>query len=164
MGSYIWDEIFESSPAVVSGVVYFGTDAPDNSLYALDAATGALVWKYTTGSNVFSSPAVANGVVYVGSDDFNLYALDAGTGALRWKYNTQGQVRVSPTVANGVVYVGCSGAPNLFALDAVTGAVLWRHYAINGGPESAPAVVNGVVYWTLEKVTDNVQVFHLPGQ
>ena len=46
----------------------------DNNVYALNASTGALLWKYTTANNVESSPAVANGVVYVGSGDGNLYA------------------------------------------------------------------------------------------
>ena len=37
-------------------------------MYALNASTGALLWKLpTTGQYVDSSPAVANGVVYVGS-------------------------------------------------------------------------------------------------
>ena len=43
-------------------------------VYALNASTGALLWKYTTGVCVASSPAVADGVVYVGSRDHNLYA------------------------------------------------------------------------------------------
>jgi len=46
----------------------------DGKVYALDEATGAFKWSYTTGSAVFSSPAVANGVVYVGSNDHNVYA------------------------------------------------------------------------------------------
>jgi outer membrane protein assembly factor BamB len=46
---------------------------------ALDAATGRLRWRYTTGSNVDSSPAAAGGTIYVGSDDGTVYALDAGS-------------------------------------------------------------------------------------
>ena len=57
-------------------------------MYALNASTGAKLWSYTTGSNVYSSPAVANGVVYVGSYDGNVYALKAGTGAKLWSYAT----------------------------------------------------------------------------
>ena len=53
-----------SAPAVVDGVLYFGSS--DSNLYALNAATGARLWSFTTGNAVNSSPAVANGVVYVG--------------------------------------------------------------------------------------------------
>jgi outer membrane protein assembly factor BamB len=132
-----------SSPAVANGVVYFGSH--DHKVYALDAATGALLWSYTTGDSVGpSSPAVANGVVYVGSGDQNLYALDASTGALRWSYTTGGGAS-SPAVANGVVYVG-SNDDKLYALDASTGALLWSH-TTGGWVSSSPAVVNGVVYF-----------------
>ena len=66
----------ESSPAVANGVVYVGSY--DRHVYALNAGTGALLWKYQTGG---SSPAVANGVVYVGWEDgvyaFGLTSSDA---------------------------------------------------------------------------------------
>jgi outer membrane protein assembly factor BamB len=68
-----------ASPAVANGVVYVGSS--DGKVYALNAATGAQEWAYTTGANADSSPAVANGVVYVGSEDGNVYAfsLPGGT-------------------------------------------------------------------------------------
>jgi outer membrane protein assembly factor BamB len=56
-----------SSPAVANGVVYI-SPAYDNNLYALNAKTGAKLWRHTTGGAVGSSPAVANGVVYVGTN------------------------------------------------------------------------------------------------
>lgn len=62
----------ESSPAVVDGVVYVGSQ--DDSVYALNAATGAKLWSRVTGGAVFSSPAVVNGAVYVGSDNDRRYA------------------------------------------------------------------------------------------
>ena len=68
----------DSSPAVVNGVVYIGSD--DGNVYALNAANGAELWNYTTGGYVDSSPAVVTGVVYIGSDDGNVYALNAANG------------------------------------------------------------------------------------
>ena len=53
-------------------MIYIGSG--DDSVYALNAATGAKLWSYHTGNQVFSSPTVANGVVYVGSGDGNMYA------------------------------------------------------------------------------------------
>ncbi len=61
-----------SSPGLANHVVYVGSE--DGNVYALNAATGAKLWSYTTGNQVFSSPAVANGMVYVGSGDGNFYA------------------------------------------------------------------------------------------
>ena len=67
-----------SSPTVVNGVVYVGSD--DKSVYAFDAGTGALVWSFAMSGMVRSSPAVANGVVYAASQNGTVYALRAGTG------------------------------------------------------------------------------------
>jgi len=131
-----------SSPAVVNGVVYVGSN--DHNVYALNASTGAKLWSFATGNIVRSSPAVANGVVYVGSGDDNVYALNATTGAKVWAFATGDAVNSSPAVANGVVYIG-SDDGNLYALNASTGAKLWS--IATGNPlYSPPVIVDGVVY------------------
>jgi outer membrane protein assembly factor BamB len=131
-----------STPAVANNVVYIGS--ADSYLYALDANTGTLLWKYLTGS-YNSSPAVANGIVYIGSYDSNVYALNGSSGALVWKYTTGNSVDSSPAVDKGVVYVG-SDDGNLYALHAKTGVLLWK-FAASGPITSAPAVTNGLVYF-----------------
>jgi len=80
----------------------------DGKLYALDAATGAFKWSYTTGAAISSSPAIISGVVYVGSNNGKLYALHAATGAFKWSYTTGGPLDYSsPAVGwKGVLYVG----------------------------------------------------------
>src|SRR5215469_5617065 len=102
IGSY--NHVLLSSPAVVNGVAYFGSD--DHNVYALNASTGAKLWSYTTGDIVQSSPAVVNGVLYFGSYDNSVYALNASTGAKLWSFQTGGDIFSSPAVADGVVYVG----------------------------------------------------------
>ena len=59
---------------MVDGTVFVGSS--DDSVYALDAATGDQQWAFETGSGVFSSPTVVDGTVFVGSSDDNVYALD----------------------------------------------------------------------------------------
>ena len=117
--TYSTGSFVESSPAVVNGVAYIGSE--DGNLYALNASNGALLWGYHTGGYVWSTPAVANGVVYTGSYDHNLYAMNSATGAKVWSYSTGGAVHGSAAVANGVVYVG-SGDNNVYAMNASTGA------------------------------------------
>ena len=89
-GKLLWTDtlgsVEHSSPAVANGVIFVGSDNATASgpnfmlntiggiFYALNATTGATIWKYTTGGPVFSSPAIANGVVFVGSNDGNVYA------------------------------------------------------------------------------------------
>ncbi len=143
-----WD-CYLSSPVVVDRRVYFGSG--DGNVYALDAATGKLAWKYPTHGVVHSSPAVVDGVLYVGGFDTFLYALDASTGALKWKLKTgedpenhnQEGIQSSPCVADGVVYFGCRDF-HLYAVEAATGAVKWKHKItwIN----ATPTVRGGRVY------------------
>ena len=61
-----WD-IYTSSPAVANGKVFFGSG--DGGIYAADAQTGVLIWKFSTGDVVHSSPAVVGNTVYIGSWD-----------------------------------------------------------------------------------------------
>ena len=141
-------DVFLSSPVVTGGTVYFGSG--DGHLYALDAASGELRWKFKTGDVVHASPAYANGVVYFGSWDSYFYALDARTGAEKWRFHggedplihNQVGFQSSPAVVDGVVYTGCRDS-NLYALDAATGREKWRYN--NGGSWviSSPAVSNG---------------------
>ena len=66
------------------GMVYFGSTA-DDTLRALDAATGALKWRFTTGGPIRFSPVIHKGRVYVVSDDGYLYCLNAKTGGQHWR-------------------------------------------------------------------------------
>jgi parallel beta-helix repeat protein len=128
-----------SSPAVVNGVVYFGSN--DRQINALNAATGEKIWNYTTGAFTESSPAVVNGVVYIGANNNNLYALDANTGAKIWSFSAYNCIMSSPAVLDGVVYVG-SNDNNVYAINASNGFQLWS-YTTGGQVFSSPAVAKG---------------------
>ncbi len=71
---------------VIGNVVYWG--CYDGYLYALDAETGELGWRFkATASMAGDGPAcVLRDWVFVGSRDGYLYGLDACSGALRWKH------------------------------------------------------------------------------
>jgi len=143
-------DIFLSSPVVVQGAVYFGSG--DGHLYALDAASGELKWKFQTGDVVHASPAYANGVLYVGSWDSFFYAVDAMTGKEKWRFHggedplihNQVGFQSSAAVVDGVVYVGCRDS-NLYALDAATGQEKWRFNNEMSWVITSPAVTHGQV-------------------
>ena len=78
-------------------MVWYTSGSDDDYVYALNAATGAKIWSYATGSAVEDSPAVASGVVYIGSDNDYVYALNASTGSKLWSFGTGGEVYSSPT-------------------------------------------------------------------
>jgi outer membrane protein assembly factor BamB len=145
-------DVFLSSPVVGQGAVYFGSG--DGNLYALDAKSGELRWKFKTGDVVHASPAFANAVVFVGSWDSYFYALDAATGKEKWRFHggedplihNQVGFQSSPAVVDGVVYTGCRDS-NVYALDAATGKEKWRCNNELSWVNSAPAVAQGKVFF-----------------
>jgi len=145
-------DVYLSSPLVVGGKVFFGSG--DGHVYAVDAATGRLAWKFATGDVVHASPAFAEGLVVVGSWDGRLYALDAATGAQRWAFqagvdplihNQQG-FQSSPAIAGDTVYVGCRDG-HLYAIGLHDGAQKWAIDTEGSWVNSSPAVAQGRVYF-----------------
>jgi len=65
--------------------VYYGSSSED-AVYCLDAATGAVRWRFVAEGPVRLPPALYKDTLFAGADDGHLYALDARTGELRWKY------------------------------------------------------------------------------
>ena len=145
-----WD-VFTSSPAVANGKVYFGSG--DGNVYAADAQTGVLQWKFATKDVVHSSPAVVDRTVYVGSWDSHLYAIDAETGQQRWAFKSgeddvihnQVGFQSSPAVVDGTVYVGCRDA-HVYAIDAANGRKKWDYPTSKSWVVASPAVRDGMVY------------------
>ena len=146
----VWD-VFTSSPAIWNGKVYFGSG--DGGIYAVDAETGVLQWKFAAKDVVHASPSIAGNTVYVGSWDSYLYALDADSGQEKWSFKsgedpaTHNQVgfQSSPAVSDGTVYVGCRDA-HVYALDAATGRKKWDYPTSKSWVVGTPAVADGVVY------------------
>jgi outer membrane protein assembly factor BamB len=154
-------DFYLSSPTVVEDTVYVGSG--DGNIYALNAASGALRWKFHTGNVVHASPAVAEGTVYVGSWDSFFYALDAKTGRQRWRFKTgddyiisnQVGIQSSAVIADGVVYFGCRDS-NLYALDAATGEKRWAFSNKGSWVISTPIVQAGTLYFA----TSDSGLFH----
>jgi outer membrane protein assembly factor BamB len=154
-------DFYLSSPTVVEDIVYVGSG--DGNIYALDASSGALRWKFRTGNVVHASPAVANGLVYIGSWDSYFYAIDAKLGQERWRFKTgedheianQVGIQSSATVADGVVYFGCRDS-NLYALDAISGAKKWIYSNKGSWVISTPIAQDGILYFA----TSDSGLFH----
>jgi polyvinyl alcohol dehydrogenase (cytochrome) len=67
VGVGVWDL---APVSAANGVVYAASmakAATQNQMFALDAATGDILWQFMAGSSVNSGPAVVNGTVYWGS-------------------------------------------------------------------------------------------------
>lgn len=130
-----------SSPAVIRGVVYYGST--NGILYALDARSGKKLWQFKSARN-YPSPVVADQLVYLAVLGEHLHALDSRTGKEQWEFNTEKGLLSSPAIVDDVVYIGGFDG-QLYALDAITGHELWR-FTMGNALVSPPVVVNGVTY------------------
>lgn len=145
-------DLYLSSPVLWNGKVYFGSG--DTNVYALDAASGELRWKFKTMDVVHASPAISDGVLLIGSWDSYFYALDAGTGAEKWRFKTgedpdihnQVGIQSSAAVADGVAYFGCRDS-KFYAVDVATGTERWFYPNKGSWVISSPAVRDGKVFF-----------------
>lgn len=148
----------EATPLVVDGVMY--TTGAFSIVYAINAASGELLWKYdpkvpaeNLGQGccgpVNRGVAVWQGKVYVGSFDGRLIALDAGTGLPVWSVDTlidrskSYSITGAPRIVKGKVLIGNGGAEfgvrgYVTAYDADTGKQVWRFYTVPGDPKLPP--------------------------
>ncbi|HSH74836.1 MAG TPA: PQQ-binding-like beta-propeller repeat protein [Longimicrobiales bacterium] len=138
----------QPTPLVRDGVMYLTN--PMNTIQALDAGTGELLWEYRRefpeGYRAFFSQlrsiAIWEDLIFVPTKDAWLVALDARTGEVVWETQVadyrQGYTNVAgPIVARGKVINGINGCQRFFeescfitAHDARTGQELWRTFTI----------------------------------
>jgi PQQ-dependent dehydrogenase (methanol/ethanol family) len=143
----------EASPIVVDGVLY--VTSAWSRLFAFNAKTGALLWKFDpqvpgqTGIKgccdvVNRGVAAWKGRIYLGAYDGRLIAIDAKSGKEVWSVQTTDPdsyytVTGAPRIANGKVFIGNAGSEigvrgYVSAYDAGTGKLLWRFFTIPGDP------------------------------
>ena len=132
---------FSSSPAFADGTLYMG----DNSggLYALDPATGKILWSAHVDKPLMSAPLVDGDLViegegdeaspaastpshpiHVGSPGSALLAFDRRSGALRWRVPLPGSGMPTGAIVNGIL-VHHNGAGSVYGVDPLSGHVLY---------------------------------------
>ena len=160
----------QGTPLVYDGVLYMPN--PRDTIQALDAATGDLLWEYRRPrpddlhEHVYTALGEANrniaiyGSLLIGtSADGYAYAVDATTGRLAWETQVVDYTRhpahqtSGPIIAGGKVISGrgClpAGGPHacfIAAHDAATGAELWRRPLIPAPGEPGDETWGGVPY------------------
>lgn len=150
-GSIVWRSTVATdgdigTPTASAGMVYAATglDAADESTHgvaAVDAATGALVWRYASPSAAqLYTPAVANGRALVIGHDRRVVSLDAVTGAEGWSITRSSDIEALPAIVGDTLYVVGNDGP-VEAIEGTTGKPLWD-VSIQGIPY-APVVVDG---------------------
>jgi alcohol dehydrogenase (cytochrome c) len=147
-----------STPIVINGTMFVST--PGNHVFALDAATGTVLWHYVYSPREadFVKPgsagafvqnrgvAVHDGLVFMGTVDTNLVAIDQNTGQEVWRVAVDDSRQCgcnmlsAPLVVKDMVIVGQNGGDGAFrgyltAFDTKTGHFRWRWHVIPGPGE-----------------------------
>lgn len=146
--------LLHAAPAVLDGVVYFGSE--NGWFYALNKDSGQVIWKKIITKGVKTSarqarstglvgisaaPALGYGKIFVGTWEGNFLALDQKDGNTLWEYayGTEG-TNSSAVVADHKV---CLGAyfNDFFCFGEATGKIIWKEKL--GG--SSAALADGIL-------------------
>jgi outer membrane protein assembly factor BamB len=154
-----WDPISFGTDATGQPLVLFGSNDPDDTVYALNGLTGAKVWSFTTpplvgntdtdvGAGItVSSPGTngfADGVAYVPSEDGYVFALDLTTGAVIWSHQFgvglphKHLARSTAALFEKSLAFGTSGG--VTSVNAVTGKPEWAFSTHGVDVLASPAV------------------------
>ena len=137
-----------SAPSVQAGkLILFQREGEEESVSALDAGTGAPLWRYAYSSHYRdpygynngprAAPLISTNRVYTFGAEGRLICLNLSDGHLVWQRDTATDFLVpeaffgvgsSPLIDDGRLYVMAGGQPNsgMVALDPGTGKTLWE--------------------------------------
>jgi len=138
---------FTAPPSALNGLVFVGGAGDGGTLYAVDEATGKLIWSQSVENGDESSPAVTATGVYV-SYPCQYYDFAPATGAAIWHHSgdCEGGGGSTPVVADKLVFVRDYANSNSI-LNADTGAVVGTFGA------TAPPAVSGKIGYFLDGTT-----------
>ncbi|MEO5740584.1 MAG: PQQ-binding-like beta-propeller repeat protein [Vicinamibacterales bacterium] len=134
------------TPIVHDGVMFLSTNMT-NTVQALDARTGDLIWEHrlgptgTTGQNATRTMALYGNLLFYPATDATLYALDARTGNVVWKNKVSefpddkigGIMMAREKLLVGLTRCNDLDARNhcfIAGYDALTGKLVWKFYTV----------------------------------
>ena len=144
----------ETTPMVSEGIMYV---TGPNQVYALNALTGAVIWRYSRpaspglvgdsklGTN--RGVAILRDKIFFVTDNAHLLGLDRGTGKLVWETKmvpeTQSQPyggTIAPLIVHDMVIVGVAGGDHgirgfIAAYKPDNGGLAWRRWTVPGKGE-----------------------------
>jgi Ca-activated chloride channel homolog len=138
------------SVAYGDGRVYVSGGFESTSFFALDAATGNLVWAATQlEDNGPAAPVFDGDDVLFNTESCTVFALDARTGRRKWSRYLGDPTLAQLALADGVVYAAypddADGGHHLGAFRVASGAPVWSR-PIDGEVLATPVIAGDAVY------------------
>ena len=154
---------FEASPVVYGGVMYVTSSY--NRLFAMDAKTGAMLWRYDhqqdKNQRLCCGPpnrgvGIAGDLVLMGTLDAHFIAFDRKTGEIAWSVEVANfkkgfSITSAPLIVGDLAIIGVAGGEygvrGFFdAYDVKTGKRVWRHYTVPAKGERGTETWAGTSY------------------
>lgn len=120
-----------STPVLDDKYLYTGSES--GVLYAMDRATGKLIWQYNSGASISTQPQILGNLIFCGNDAGWLFCLRTKNGKLVWKR------QLPSAIGNGLATVaspdklvlapltdGAAQRGGVWALDANNGLIKWK--------------------------------------
>jgi len=167
----------ELKGTLTAPVAWFGkvfvAKSDAHTVYALDSASGKVLWHFTAGGRIDSPPTIQGGIVLFGSADGRVYCLRVSDGELVWRFlaaptdrrmayfdqvESVWPVHGSVLVDKGVAYFTAGrstyldGGIRVYGLDAVSGRIL--HKGLLGGPHRDVDKDRDLAFFTLGANSD----------
>ncbi|HEY9733737.1 MAG TPA: PQQ-binding-like beta-propeller repeat protein [Drouetiella sp.] len=171
-----------ATPAYWNGMLFVGGGYGSHEFYALNAETGAVIWKYQTGDDGPTAAVVEDGLCAFNTESCTVFVLNARTGKLVWQEWLGDPLMSQPAIYRGKLYIaypagqshgqnqsqsanwhgaGVAKKPEkidpryshrLLCADLKTGKHLWTQ-PITADAISAPIINNGQVLLTCQDGT-----------
>lgn len=167
-----------ASPTTVDGTLYVGNN--NGMLYAIEVATGKVLWTAHMPNPLMSAPLIYNDLVIVGEGDPTsrgsspsqpemvgqgasaLAGFDRSTGSLRWRTTVSGSAMPTPAIINGTL-IDHDGAGWINALDPATGEMRYQHWLGSVASMSAILPIGDGDFVTLGVGTNAAWRLHADG-
>lgn len=115
---------------------------------AVDAATGAEVWRTQTQSPIHAAPTVAGGRLYAVTADSELLAFDTTTGAVQWTHQAISEpariLSASSPAVKGDIVVAPFASGEVVALLTANGRRLWVDALTRAGRLTSLSAINDI--------------------
>ena len=155
----LWKARLRTVPSalVIAEDKVFLSDIHAQTVFALDATSGIIVWEYIAGSRVDSPPTYYNGVVLFGSRDGWVHCLRASDGVLAWRFRDLPDKLIC---AFGQLESAWPVSGSVLVKDDVAYFAAGRSSFLDGGifvyglnPRTGEVVCDRQVYGPFDKVT-----------
>ncbi len=145
----IEDQPYERGrPAIDSQNLRVFVPSQDGGLYAVDARSGDVLWRFGTMAPVQCEPLfdASEDVVYFGSSDGALYKVRASDGQMIFRFSSNGEVARRPVIDGDVLFM-VNANDTLLAINKTTGKLKYYQkrqpaFGIEIGAMAGPVVAN----------------------